>query len=220
MAYTLYLGDIQLPIAPPSLELKVRNQNKTVTLINEGEINLLKSPGLTEIKFDMRIPQTRYPFADYPGGFEGAAVFLEKLEAHKVSKKPFQFICVRYSPDGKMLFDTNIQVSLEEYSILEDADEGFDVIVSVELEQYKAYGTKTVTVPIQQEKPVVQVQEQRPAFSASTPKTYTVVSGDCLWNIAKKFLGDGSRYPEIYSLNRDKIKDPNLIYPGQVLTLP
>lgn len=60
----------------------------------------------------------------------------------------------------------------------------------------------------------------RPAGDASKAKTYTVVKGDCLWNIAKKLLGDGSRYTEIYSLNKDKVKNPHLIFPGQVLTLP
>lgn len=50
---------------------------------------------------------------------------------------------------------------------------------------------------------------------------YTVKSGDCLWNIAKAYLGDGSRYAEIYELNKATIgPDPNLIYPGQTLTLP
>ena len=51
-------------------------------------------------------------------------------------------------------------------------------------------------------------------------KTYTVKSGDCLWNIAKSLLGSGSRYTEIYNLNKEKIKNPNLIYPGQVLRIP
>ena len=50
--------------------------------------------------------------------------------------------------------------------------------------------------------------------------SYTVVKGDCLWNIAKKLLGEGGRWQEIYNLNRDKISNPNLIYPGQVLALP
>lgn len=44
--------------------------------------------------------------------------------------------------------------------------------------------------------------------------------GDCLWNIAKALLGSGSRYTEIYNLNKDKIKNPNLIYAGQVLRIP
>lgn len=51
-------------------------------------------------------------------------------------------------------------------------------------------------------------------------KTYTVKPGDCLYNISKSTLGDGGRYKEIYSLNKDKLKNPNLIYPGQVLQLP
>ena len=49
---------------------------------------------------------------------------------------------------------------------------------------------------------------------------YIVVKGDCLWNIAKKFYGAGLQYTRIYNANKDKIKNPNLIYPGQVLTIP
>ena len=46
-------------------------------------------------------------------------------------------------------------------------------------------------------------------------------SGDTLWAIAKKFLGNGSRYTEIYEANKAIIgSNPNLIYPGQVFTIP
>ncbi|MDE6053158.1 MAG: phage tail protein [Lachnospiraceae bacterium] len=54
----------------------------------------------------------------------------------------------------------------------------------------------------------------------TTNEMYTVVKGDCLWNIAKKFYGSGNQYSKIYNANRDKIKNPNLIYPGQVLVIP
>jgi len=58
----------------------------------------------------------------------------------------------------------------------------------------------------------------RPA--PSTPKTYTVKPGDTLWAIAKKTLGDGGRWREIYNNNTNVIgKDPNLIFPGQVLRI-
>lgn len=50
--------------------------------------------------------------------------------------------------------------------------------------------------------------------------SYTVQSGDSLSRIAKRLLGDGNRWREIYELNRDLLKNPNLIYPGQVLKLP
>ena len=55
---------------------------------------------------------------------------------------------------------------------------------------------------------------------SGSARTYTVKKGDCLWNIAASELGDGSRWPEIYELNRDKISNPRLIYAGQELTLP
>lgn len=67
-------------------------------------------------------------------------------------------------------------------------------------------------------------ESKKKAAETSKPKpttrTYTVKSGDCLWRIAQQFLGNGARYTEIYNLNRNKISNPNLIYPGQVLTIP
>lgn len=52
-------------------------------------------------------------------------------------------------------------------------------------------------------------------------QTYTVVRGDCLWNIAKRFYGSGAKYTVIYNANKGVIGgNPNLIYPGQVLTIP
>ena len=218
MAYSFFLDGVQLPIAPHTLSIMIKNQNKTVTLINEGEVNILKMAGLTEIAFDIRIPQTKYPFASYSGGFKGADYFLNKLEQLKTGQSSFQFIVSRVLPNGKSLFDTNIKVSLEDYEIKEEADDGFDVVVGVKLKQYRSYGTKTVKIS-PSPTPVAQATAQRPA---DPPKktTYTVVSGDCLWNIAKKYLGTGAKYTEIYNLNKDKIKNPNLIYPGQVFVLP
>ena len=54
---------------------------------------------------------------------------------------------------------------------------------------------------------------------AASTKTYTVQSGDCLWNLAEKYYGDGSQYKKLAAANPE-ITNPNLIYPGQVLTIP
>lgn len=219
MAYTFYLDGVQLPVAPSKLETKIKGKNKAITLINEGEVNILKMAGLTEITFEALIPQVSYPFAS---SFQKASYYLSKLERLKASQSPFQFIVSRVSPSGKMFYNSNIKVSLEDYTISEDAKEGFDLKISIKLKQYKAYGTKTVKVVTKQAQatPTASVQTERPAESAPQKKTYTVVEGDCLWNIAKKYLGNGARYTEIYDLNKDKIKNPNLIYVGQVLILP
>lgn len=52
------------------------------------------------------------------------------------------------------------------------------------------------------------------------PRSYTVVKGDCLWNIAKRYYGNGAQWPKIFDANRSKIKDPHWIYPGQVFVVP
>lgn len=222
--YDFYLKKCLLPIAPPKLSVKINNANETVTLINEGEINILKKAELTDIEFECRIPQEKYPFAVYKSGFKGADYFLDYFESLKTSKKPFQFIVCRKRPTGKRLFDTNIKVSMEDYKITEDAKNGFDVLVKIKLKQWRDYGTKTVNISFNMEKPKASVEPQREATTSPAPataQTYTVVKGDCLWNIAKKFYGNGSKYSIIYNANKSVIGgNPNLIYPGQVLTIP
>jgi LysM repeat protein len=52
------------------------------------------------------------------------------------------------------------------------------------------------------------------------PKTYTVKKGDCLWRIAGRVYGNPFKWPRIYQANKDKIKNPGKIQPGQVLKIP
>jgi len=59
-----------------------------------------------------------------------------------------------------------------------------------------------------------------PAIAASQAVTITVQPGFTLWGIAQERLGDGVFYVQVFEANRDKIKDPNLIYPGQVFSIP
>ena len=77
---------------------------------------------------------------------------------------------------------------------------------------------KTSTKSKDKKKPVKKVTSS-PSKSTSQ-RTYTVKKGDCLWNIAKKFYGNGSAYTKIYDANTNKIANPNLIYPGQVFVIP
>lgn len=222
--YDVYLKNYLLPVTPQKIQTSINSKNKTVTLINEGEINILKDAGLTDIEFECEIPQVKHPYAVYKSEFKDAGYFFDVFEELKTSKKPFQFIVCRRTPDGKKLLNTNIKVSMESYKITEDAKNGFDFTVKINLKQYREYGTKTINIQIAQSKPKASAEPTRETTNSPAPaaaQTYTVVKGDCLWNIAKKFYGDGGKYTVIYNANKETVGgNPNLIYPGQVLTIP
>lgn len=222
--YDVYLKNCLLPVTPDKIQIKINNNNKTVNLINEGEINILKKAGLTDVEFECEIPQVEHSYAVYKSGFKSAGYFMDIFEELKNSQDPFQFIVCRRLPSGKKLLNTNIKVSLEDYKITEEAKNGFDFQVKFSLKQYNDYGTKTVNISIAAEKPKASVEPVRETANSPAPaeaQTHTVVKGDCLWNIAKKFYGNGSKYTVIYNANKGVIGgNPNLIYPGQVLTIP
>ena len=69
------------------------------------------------------------------------------------------------------------------------------------------YGTDRITV-------------LRGGAEEPTDTAYVVQPGDCLWTIARKLLGSGTRWAEFYAANTDIIGNPDLIYPGQVLAIP
>lgn len=208
-----------MPQTPAKLSLKIKGKNSTVNLLNEGEINFLKYPGLTEITLPLVFPMlTANKRPDY---------YLTLLERAKTQRTTTQLIMTRATPSDELLFDTNIKVSVEDYTVEENATDGLDVSVEIKLKQYRDYNTKTVIIKnsainktnTAQKKTAV-VKNKRETSNSPSTKTYTVKKGDTLWGIAKKYYGDGAKYTQIYNANKSKIKDPNLIYIGQVFTIP
>ena len=163
MSYSCYLGGVEWP-TPAKLTVKIKGKNKTLTLLNEGEINFLRTPGLSEIVLPVTLSMLT--------GSRSPSYYMGVLERLKTSKGTTQFILVRRSPDGRRLFDTNMTVSVEDYNITEDAKEGLDVSVDINLKQWRSYGTKTAKVEqpsTDTGKQTVTVEKERDAPSGPSP---------------------------------------------------
>ena len=89
----------------------------------------------------------------------------------------------------------------------------------------EAYGAPAgritiVTAPAEPEQPVEPAKPAEPEKPAAESSTYTVAAGDCLWSIAQKAYGTGTKWGVIYEANKATVKDPGMIYIGQVLVVP
>lgn len=220
MNYSVYLDGMLLPVTPALIKIKCKSSNDTVRLIDGGQVTFLRKGEASVISFDMLLPRHMYPFCRYESGYFEPEYYINTLLTIRNERRPFRFICTRTAGDGIYLNDTNMRVSLEDITVHEDAGEGSDITVSLELREYRYYTASKVVI----DKSVAVVEdnsrETDNAPNTKTVTTYTVVKGDSLWNIAKKYLGNGARWTEIYELNKNQISNPNLIYPGQVLIMP
>lgn len=218
--YHFYLDDMLFPVTPGKLTCKYSNKNKAVTLIDGGEINILKQPGLTEFSFEVDLPSFHYPYCVFENNeYKEPQYFLLRIKKIKEKNKPVYFKVLRQNYENSSTWDTyNFKCTIEAMTVTEDAKNGLDVTVNLTLKQYRSYETKVYSVEENgtiTEEPTRSTDKEPP--TEEQPQYYTVKEGDSLWKIASKQYGDGSRCWEIAKKNG--IPNPNKISIGQVIRL-
>ena len=206
-----YDGDrFHFPVNPERITCQTGNRTISLDVIDLGEFTLPRG----------RVP-TRFTFE---GFFPGEARKNDPLVKDWRSPKEITGLLSLWRNEGRKL-----KLLVTETPINHDVY--FDGDGSFEHEWYGGHGDCRYTIRLVEARElVVTAKASMLVAAASTPqprpappppKTYTVKPGDSLWAIAKRILGDGSRWREIYNANVSVIgKNPNLIYPGQVLRIP
>lgn len=208
MAYYFMLDTFPLPIPPSALTIKTPSMNKTVTLINDGEINIPKNQGLREISFEFLIPAVqKYPFATYHLGMLNASAWILLLKYAKSEGIPFPFTVARMTPGGQFNYFTSIVVLIEDVEFKEDASEyGLDTMCSITLKEYKPYGTKRIKLEKSVEgKPgQAKVTNNRSTVGKSQPKKITTQKNETVVTGAHK---TGDKVSGVFDTNDIKIPE-------------
>ena len=212
---------IALPLPPEAVKCKAESKFITYNIINVGEIKLPNGEKLVKFSWSGRLPG------------ESMRHMRMVSAADWRSPKEIQGIFSVWRARGKKLrllvtgTTINHDVYLENYTIdnkkLDTVEYSISFTVAKDI---LVYTTTEINIENTTKKTTTATTVERAASvqaaaSTATSQTYTVKSGDTLWAIAKKYLGDGSRYPEIYEANKSIIgSNPNLIKPGQTFTIP
>ena len=206
---------IELPVNPEKLCVATNSNHKSYSLINVGEVSVLDYPMGSKVLIESFFPGESSYFAKGKKIEYTPSECVDKIIEWRDSLHP-----MRLTVTGGAR-NLSLPCSIEKFDYWENWGENGDIYFSIELKEYKWYkltnqsstgnGTNSNT-NVNNNKP----NGNRPTEN-TTPLTYTVKSGDCLWRICKKYLGDGNKYKEIAQLNG--IVNPNLIYPGQVIRL-
>ena len=237
MSYIVKLGGIRLPIPPSKITWKYKSGNKTVTLINEGEVNVIKKEKLAAIDFDIILPATPDPFV-YSEAYE-PSYYIDKIMKFRKLKKPVNFSVDRKFPNGTEIHKSSLKVTIEDVTIEENVDNGFDVRLSISLKSYTKYGAKKVTV---KDGKVYKMMIGASEGKAAKKKRQTgqlfidhvTKKGDTLMLIAKQFYNhtEKSYQKKIYDANKKAIEkaakkhglkssaDGNKLFAGTKISIP
>lgn len=213
----------RLPTNPEEIEVSSSQAIEKYEILSLGQIAFPTHMDLKEYSFECEFPHSYLSYVEVkgPDEFKDADFYIKNFESWRTSLTPIRFMAGKVNDSGTKIDNDGIDtfVLIEDLTIKERAGEEGDKYISFKLIEYKKYGALEAPDEIDEKTG----KKKKPKSNKQNPKknsTYIVQVGDSLWSIAKRFYGDGSKYPKLVSSNKDKIKNPSLIYPGQKLVIP
>ena len=198
----IYLGTdddkIRFPIVPSSIGVNRSNNIDTESVIKLGEVPIFNGTSLKTIEFTSFFPNQEYSFCDYTG-FMKPYEFSEKIQKWMYEGKPLRII-VTDSP-------TNMQCLIQQFDTVEQ-DGTRDLYFTLNLLEYRPIEVPNLSSSNTNSNSNNTQNTSRPnevnTNSNNQQKTHKVVKGDTLYDIAKKYYGNGSLYPKIKEANKTK----------------
>lgn len=221
MSYAVFFQQgstvIRLPTNPEKIEKTSTQANEKYEVFGVGQIAVPTHLELAEYSLkEIEFPHIASHYVETSGSFKGPDYYEDLFNTWRAGSTPVRFIA-----RNGITADINTLVLIEECNPSETAGEEGDKYFDFTLLEYRDFGFKSVAVSSTSAKTVAKAASApKITKNPKAQKTYTVKAGDTLWAIAKKFYGNGSKYLTIYNANRSKIKNPSLLHPGQVLTIP
>lgn len=206
---------LRIPVLPEKIEITYSDKDDKVYVYGLGEVTIIKHPGTAMVKFDSFFPRYACQGSiSNPTNPNTCAKFMIAL------MKSDTYATFTYT-GGPHPLSMKCRIKYEEY---EQGGDPNAIYYSLTLTEYVVTSVRKITVKSSSKtatKTATVKKQKTTTSSKATAKTYTVKKGDCLWNIAKKFYGNGAKYTTIYNANKSIIgSNPNVIKAGQVLTIP
>lgn len=202
---------IQLPVNPEKVAISHNSANSTINIVELGEIIVFQGRPAVQISFSSFFPTKKFPGVKVEK-LTKPQTLVKRIIGWKTKKKPVHLIITKLGVD--------MYCSIEAFTYEEQGGDLGTLHYSITLKEYREIKARKVTVNTNSKTATVSKSAQR-VDNSSNPTTYTVVYGDCLWNLAKRFYGDGMKYTKIYEANKQLIgPNPNVLYVGWQLTIP
>ncbi|WDV47456.1 LysM peptidoglycan-binding domain-containing protein [Clostridiaceae bacterium M8S5] len=206
MKYNIFINNLKIPVLPEEINVDRKSNNDTTNVLGLGEISRIKSTKLREVSFKSFFPKNVAPYVvDKKMLLLKPSQYVDYIEAIRKNKI---YITLRISG----AIDIDMNATIEKFSINEKGGEPGDIYYDIAFKEYKNFSLTELQIND------MEVEEKNSRQSdKDIDRTYTVKKGDCLWKIAKRELGDGSKWRELAKLNNIKAK--YVLQIGQVIKL-